>query len=133
MTLNHILTPLTQEQREENQKKREDTRKRLLEESKNLIQDFTDLPHWRVLASKHNIKLPAHFYPSTDVRVMRKYLKKLGIEKEKMKEYLYSCGVASLQELCNLNPTYPCYAEIGFALEWIEESNASSTRLEESK
>ncbi len=127
MTINHTLSPISKEDRILYQAKRRETREKLLEDSKSLIQDFEDIDHWRALASKHNIRLPSYYYPATDVKVVRKYLKKLGIEKEKMKEYLDVCGVGSLQDLCTLNPNYPCYAEIGFALEWIEEKENERT------
>ena len=122
MTVNYNLTPLTQEQREENKKKIEEKRKLLIQQSSILIQDFEDLPYWKSLASKYGIRLPAYYYPSTDIRVMRKYLKKLGINKDTLKEYLEYCGVNNLQELCSMNPTFPAYAEIGFAMEYLEDN-----------
>ena len=89
------------------------------EDNAHLEQDFEDLPHWKKLASKYDFRLPAYYQPNTETKYVKRLFTKVGID---LKEYLEDCGVKTLKSLVAMNPTFPAYAEIGFALEWIDEN-----------
>lgn len=93
-------------------------RLRKKEEASLLDQDWEDMPHWRELASKYNVRLPTYYQPSTETKYLKRLLKQLGVDQS---EYLEACGVASVKELVSLNPTYPAYVECGLLLEYYEE------------
>ena len=83
----------------------------------NLKLDWMDDAHWRELASKYNTRLPNKTAPNTEVKYLKRLFKSVGID---YKEYLDACGVTTLKQLVSLNPHMPAFAEVGFALEWID-------------
>lgn len=89
------------------------------EEASFLKQDWEDMPHWKELASKYNVRLPTYYQPATETKYLKRLLKHLGVDQS---EYLEACGVASVKELVSLNPTYPAYVECGLLLEYYDES-----------
>ena len=42
-----------------------------------------------------------------------------------IKDYLEACGVSTLKQLIRLNPDYPAAAEVGLALEYVDEIKKS--------
>ena len=87
-----------------------------------LKSDFSDLPHWKELASKYGVRLPSYYIPSKETKYLRRLFKKVEMD---IQEYLEYCGVSTLKQLVKLNPNYPAYAELGLALEYIDETKKS--------
>ena len=87
-----------------------------------LKNDFSDLPHWKELASKYGVRLPSYYQPASETKYLRRLFKKVDMD---IKDYLEACGVSTLKQLVKLNPDYPAYAEMGLALEYIDEINKS--------
>lgn len=88
------------------------------EAAKSLKQDFSDIQHWKELASKHGVRLPSYVHPNTETKYLRRLFNKTEMD---IKEYLDACGVSTLKKLVALNPNYPAFAECGIALEYIDE------------
>lgn len=88
-----------------------------------LKQDFSDLPHWKELASKYGVRLPSYYQPSTETKYLRRLFKKLNLD---INEYIEACGVKGIKSLVNMNTNYPAWAEIGLALEYIDERGLDS-------
>lgn len=88
-----------------------------------LKQDFSDLPHWKELASKYGFRLPSYYQPSTETKYLRRLFKKLNVD---INEYIEACGVKGIKSLVNMNSSWPAYAEVGLALEWIDERGLDS-------
>lgn len=87
-----------------------------------LKNDFSDLPHWKELASKYGVRLPSYFQPASETKYLRRLFKKVDMD---IKDYLEACGVSTLKQLVRLNPDYPAAAEVGLALEYIDEIKKS--------
>lgn len=87
-----------------------------------LKQDFLDLSVWKGLASKYGVRLPRYYIPNTETKYLKRLFKTVGVD---IQEYLDACGVSTLKQLVRLNPDYPAYAEVGIALEYIDEINKS--------
>lgn len=93
------------------------------EAAKSLKQDWEDIQHWKELASKHGVRLPSYVHPNTETKYLKRLFKKLNLD---IQEYLDSCGVKTAKSLVNMNTNYPAYAEVGLALEWINERGLDS-------
>lgn len=114
------LENLTPEQREELRQKSRLTKEAKKEAGKDLFQDFgDDLNHWKALASKAGVRMPASYLPNTEVKYLRRVASKLGID---MQEYVEACGVTNLKALAKLNPNWPIAAEVGLLLEYWDEN-----------
>ena len=87
-----------------------------------LKNDFSDLPHWKELASKYGVRLPRYYICNSETKYLRRLFKKVEMD---IQEYLDACGVSTLKQLVKLNPDYPAYAELGIALEYIDETKKS--------
>jgi len=106
------------EQRQEWLEKAKIAREQKREAGQNLFQDFgDDLTHWRELASKYGVKLPAYYLDGTNT----KYLKRTFKAVEMDINLWLSDQEMKLGDFHKLNPTWPAYAHVGCALEWIEE------------
>lgn len=117
MTKQHLVN-MTEEQRTSLLEKARVARKERSEWAKeNLKMDWMDDAHWRSLASKYNTRLPTKTIPNTETKYLKRLFKTCGID---YKEYLDVCGVKTLKQLASLNPDMPAFAEVGFALEWID-------------
>ena len=92
------------------------------EANAHLKNDFSDLPHWKELASKYGVRLPSYYIPCKETKYLRRLFKKVEMD---IQEYLEYCGVSTLKQLVKLNPNYPAYAELGLALEYIDETKKS--------
>jgi hypothetical protein len=93
------------------------------EASKSLKQDFNsaDVNTWKELASKHGTRLPSYVHPNTETKYLKRLFKKVEMD---IKDYLDACGVNTMKQLAALNPDYPAWAEVGYALEYIDEQEA---------
>lgn len=110
------LKNLTDEQRKELREKSRLTKEAKKKAGENLYQDFgDDLTHWRSLASKAGVRLPASYIVNSEIKYVRRVAAKLDID---LKEYLEACGASNLKQLAKMNPSYPAYAEVGILLEW---------------
>lgn len=78
-----------------------------------------DLAHWRSLASKAGVRLPASYIVNSEIKYVRRVAAKLDID---LKEYLEACGASNLKQLAKMNPNFPAIAEVGLLLEWWDES-----------
>lgn len=92
------------------------------EAAKNLQQSFSDLPHWKELASKYGVRLPMYTAPWTETKHLKRVMSKLNINP---KEYMEACGVSTIKQLVELNPNTPALMEVGMLLEWYDESIVS--------
>lgn len=80
--------------------------------------EYADMSHWRDLASRNKLRLPASHLPNTEVKYLKRAAKALGVD---IKEYLSDCGCTSLKELVEFNPTWTAAGELGMFLEWYDE------------
>ena len=92
------------------------------EANAHLIQTFSDENHWKSLASKYGVRLPRYYICNSETKYLKRLFKKVEID---IQEYLDACGVSTVKQLVKLNPNYPAYAEIGIALEYIDEVKKS--------
>lgn len=118
--LDNYLSKITAEDMQQMRIKAKETKdaKKLWAEQ-NLIQCFgDDEVEWRTLASKAGIRMPAKYVPSSDVKYMKRTLKKLNIDP---KEWLEVEGYTTLKGFSNDNPMWPMYGWIGLLLEYWEE------------
>lgn len=118
--LDKYLSKITAEDMQQMRIKAKETKEaKKLWAEEHLIQDFgDDEVHWRTLASKAGIRMPAKYVPSSDVKYMKRALKKLNIEP---KEWLEVEGYKTLKGFSDDNPTWPMYSWIGLLLEHIDE------------
>lgn len=115
----NYLKNLTDEQRKELREKSKLTKEAKKKAGENLYQDFgDDLTHWRSLASKAGVRLPASYIVNSEIKYVRRVAAKLDID---LKEYLEACGASNLKQLAKMNPNFPAYAEVGLLLEWWDE------------
>lgn len=117
--MNH-LTDITEAQRAELLEKARiarEERKALFQSQAHLLKnDFMDKPHWRRLCSKYGVRMPADYVPGTELRLVRKAMRKAGVSPEKVRE-----AFGDLKALQRDNPDWPAYALIGLVLELVEE------------
>lgn len=116
-TKNHHLV-MTKEQRAEYRAKTAETVRLKQEWAKaNLRDDYADKLHWSSLASKYKITLPRWYEPATELKHIRKAMRKVGIE---YKVYNDSLGF-QYKEIGESNSDMPAYASVGLFLEWVDE------------
>lgn len=115
-----FISDLTDEQRvvflEQARKAQEERRALFISQAHLLKQDFLDKPHWRRLASKHGVRMPADYVPGTELRLVRKAMRKAGVTPDAVRE-AFGGDVKKLQRE---NPTWPAFALIGLILELAE-------------
>lgn len=119
--LGSYLSGLTQEQREEMREKGAESR-RLKQEwaQNNLKLSYEDENCWTELAKEANVRLPLRNVPATEVKYVRKLLKRLNIDQ---KEWLDVEGYSSLKQFGLNNPEWTARAHCGLVLEWWKEKN----------
>lgn len=78
----------------------------------------TDENVWRDLCSKLGFRMPNRYTSNQETRYIKRLFKHVDVD---IQEYLDDCGVKTVKQLVALNPTYPVFAEIGFALEHLNE------------
>ena len=88
------------------------------EANAHLKQDFSDENHWKSLASRYGVRLPRYYICNSETKYLKRLFKNVEID---IQEYLDDCGVKTVKSLVKLNSNWPCYAEVGVALEWIDE------------
>lgn len=113
-----FLNTLTPEQRAELRQKAVLSKEAKREANKHIRTDYADMQHWEELASKHGVRLPIRYYPSTDIKYVVRIAKKLGVD---VKEYVSTTGCKSLKELAELNRGWSAAAMCGLFLEYAEE------------
>lgn len=116
------LQNLTEEQRKANLERARIARQEKAEAGKLLFHDFCDLPHWQKLAKKYGVRLPNSYIPNSDVKHLKKVIKKLGVD---YKDYLEACGYSNFSQFHKDNPTWPLYAEVGLFLEHFDEKESN--------
>lgn len=111
------LADLTEAQRAELLEKARaarDERKALFQSQAHLLKnDFADKPYWRRLCSKHGVRMPADYVPGTELRLVRKAMKKAGVTPDQVRD-AFGGDVKKLQRE---NPAWPAFALIGLILE----------------
>lgn len=117
--MNHLkdLTDAERTELLESARKAREERKALFQSQAHLLkQDFADKPHWRRLASSHGVRMPADYVPGTELRLVRKAMRKAGVTPDAVRE-AFGGDVKKLQRE---NPTWPAFALIGLILELAE-------------
>lgn len=113
------LQNITPEQRLEMAEKR-----RLTQEAKaayaqaNLKIDYADDGHWQDLAKEYGVRLPNRTSPGSELKYVKRILKKFDID---AREYCETCGVTTLKQLSELNPEHTARAMVGQMLEYVQE------------
>lgn len=116
-TVNHLSSKTPEELAEMREKGRL-AREQKKVDGEHLRKEYLDLEHWRSLASKHGVRLPADYYPASDVKYVKRVLKKCGVD---VKDFLESTGLTNLKDFSILNPDFNAQAYVGLALEYVEE------------
>ncbi|MNE94825.1 hypothetical protein D3C80_1928360 [compost metagenome] len=73
------------------------------------------------MASKYGVRLPQMLSANTEIKYIKRICKQLDID---ISEYLEDCGVKTLKQLVNLNPTFTAFAEVGYMLEWYDDRSS---------
>lgn len=114
--MNH-LSDITEAQRAELLEKARiarEERKALFQSQAHLLkQDFADKNHWKRLASQYGVRMPADYVPGTELRLVRKAMKKAGVTPDQVRD-TFGGDVKKLQRE---NPSWPAFALIGLILE----------------
>ncbi len=122
---------LTPEQREENRRKalaaQEAHRAHLKSQAHLLHNKFADKPLWRRLASKYGVRMPPDYIPGSEVRYVRKAMRKAGV----LPEHVREAFGGDVKFLARTNPTWPAYALIGLILELAESKPILSPKGED--
>lgn len=121
-----FLQNLTDEERQANLELARKVKQEKAEAGKLLFHDFSDLPHWKRLAQKYEVRLPLSYIPNSEVRHMKKIIKKVGAD---YKAYLDSCGYSNFKQFHLNNPTWPLYSEVGLMLEWWAENQSKMENI----
>ena len=82
-----------------------------------LVSSFKDEPHWRRLASHYGIRMPAEFLPCSELKYVRRAVRKLDLDYRE----IFDEGVALFPRL---NPDWPAFAHIGLVLEAAAERDS---------
>lgn len=112
---NSNFVPMSDEQREQAKQQR------LVDQEyarNNLKVSYIDQPHWVVLASKYNCKLPGWWYPSRDVKYLRRAAKKANFD---LNVFVESTGCSNIKEYADLNSNWSVLGLVGTLLEFIDE------------
>jgi hypothetical protein len=83
-------------------------------------QDSDDVKLWKQLAAKAGVRLPQAYVPASEVKYIKKVLKKLDIP---ITEWLDVEQSKSLKEFSILNPTWGAQAHVGLLLEYYYDEN----------
>lgn len=114
-----MLTNLTQEERLALREKAVASRASKKKAGECLKQDWVDLPVWKQLASEAGIRLPQSHIPSSEIKHLKKALKKLNVDP---KEWCDVQGYKTLKGFSKDNPEANAVLEVGLLLEYCSES-----------
>lgn len=117
--MNTNFLPITQEQRDQAKQKRLDDQQYARD---NFKIEYADQAYWTTLASKHNSKLPGWWYPSSDVKYLRRTAKKANFD---LNEFVASTGCSNIKEYAEINSHWSVLGLVGTLLEYIDEKKAS--------
>ena len=118
MSLKHVKN-MTEEERQALQDKMQAGREARAEQialwktQPHYLTKWSDMPYWESLARKHSVRLPPDYIPSTEVKYVRRVMKKLGVDSVWYKDH----NGCTYQEMCQLNPTMSARALCGLMLE----------------
>jgi len=115
--MNSNFVPMTDEQRQAAKQSRLDAQEYA---RTHLKYQFVDHPHWTTLASKYNCKLPGWWYPSTEIKYLRRIAKKANFD---LNLFVQSTGCSSIKEYADINSNWCVLGLCGVLLEYIYESN----------
>lgn len=116
--MNMHLKTRTKEEMEEMRKKGHASREAKKLAGGSLRQDYADKIYHKDLASMYGLRLPVSYLPNTDVKYLKRAIKKLGVDP---KEYLSACGAMTFQGLAAMNENMTAACEIGLFLEYVKE------------
>ena len=125
--MNEYLANITPEQRAENLEKARRAREEKKKAGEHLKQDWMDEQHFRALASKYGVRLPLAYIPATEVKYIKRIMKKLEIDP---KMWLEAEGYRTLGDFGKNNPTTPAWVHCGLLLEWWDEVTTVSYKQE---
>lgn len=92
---------------------REEKKAAFIANSHNLKSDFADKNHWRKLASKFGVRMPADYVPGTEVKLARRAMKRCSVTPDDVKQ---SLGM-DIKAFAEQNSTWPAFAIVGIVLE----------------
>lgn len=81
--------------------------------------DFADSAHWRELASKYGVRMPAWYIPGSELKHIRRACRRMEIGSEGMRD---ATGFANAEEFAKANPSWPAFALVGLLLEHKDSS-----------
>lgn len=116
----NYLANQTEEQRAENLVKAQQARIEKKAAGEHLKQDFADENHWRDLASKYGVRLPASYLPCSETKHVKRALRTIGASQAEFLEYH---DEKNLKVFALDNPDWPAWAAVGVMLEWWDEKN----------
>lgn len=117
--MNTYLKNLTKEDRDEIRKKGHASREAKKLAGESLRQDYADKIYHKDLGSMYGVRLPVSYLPNTDVKYLKRVIKKLGVDP---KEYLEACGAKTFQGLAAMNENMTAHEEVGLFLEYYHEN-----------
>ena len=115
-----MLRNITQEERLLMQQKSKDSREAKKLAAQNLKTEWADIQHWRELASQANIRLPIQYAPASELKHLRKALKRLSIDPA---EWCNVQGYKTLKGFARDNPEANAVLEVGLLLEYWRENS----------
>lgn len=117
--MNVHLKTRTKEEMEEMRKKGHASREAKKLAGESLRQEYADKIYHKDLASMYGLRLPVSYLPNTDVKYLKRAIKKLGVDP---KEYLSACGAMTFQGLAAMNENMTAHEEVGLLLEYYHEN-----------
>ena len=117
------LNNITPEQRAEMQEKSRLARQAKKEAAKSLKTEYIDDPAWLDMAKKYGVRLPNLTSPASEVKYIKRLMKKLGID---YKDWLEEEGYKRLVDFSKDNPEWTARAHCGLILEWYNEKMEAS-------
>lgn len=93
-----------------------------------LRKDFADTSHWKALASKYGVRLPAWYMPGSELKYLRRACRRLEMGSEGMRA---ATGFSTAQAFAAANPAWPAFALVGVLLEHRDSLGAPADTFED--
>lgn len=82
--------------------------------TENLRREFADTQHWKTLAAKYGVRLPAWYMPGFELKYIRRACRRLNMGSAGMQD---ATGFIRAEDFAAANPTWPAFALVGLLLE----------------
>ena len=109
-----MIYNLSSEDRQRLREKANETREAKKLAGQHLKQDFSDEPHWRMLASQVGFRLAASHIPASEIKYVKRILKHLDKD---ITWWQDKTGFTKISDFYKENPNYPAYSLQGLILE----------------